>query len=129
MLEAVLRNEIPSNLSTFDKLTEGQDPYFFDKWDKENGTLILRYWFWDKNKIKKNRKRVFINEIESLLRNGISKNSITRDDFRVHCPRTNGDGPCGFAVTIRTLEHLRVVEIIEGTYRIKSVESIKRLLA
>jgi hypothetical protein len=129
MLETTLRKAIPSKLSSFSKLTEGHSPYFFDKWGEEKGNTILRYWFWNEDQTKKNKKRVFINEIESLLQNSLSASEITRPAYIAHCPRTNGDGSCGFAVIIRILEYFQVVKIINKTYRIKNIDAIKDLLA
>jgi len=115
MLEQSLKKAVSVELTSFEKLTEGHDPYYFSMWDEEDGTSILRYWFWNKAKTEKRRKRVFVSEIESLLRYAHKSQFITRDDFRTHCPRTNSDGGCGFAVIIRILEHFQVVEIALGS--------------
>jgi hypothetical protein len=129
MLEQTLKKAIPSQLSSFNKLTDGYDPYYFASWEKEEGISILRYWFWDKTKTRKNKKRVFINEIEELLKHSLPGNIITRDDFRKFCPRTLSDGPCGFAITIRILEYFQVVKVANGEYEVKSVEKIHELLS
>jgi hypothetical protein len=128
MLEQTLRKEIPNKLSSFRKLTEGHDPYYFASWEKENGASILRYWFWNKSRTKQNKKRVFINEIEKLLKYSIQEHRITRKDYKQYCPRTMRDGPCGFAVIIGILEHFQVVEIVEGEYIVKNVEKLMELL-
>ena len=129
MLEQALKKAIPNQLSSFNKLTAGHDPYYFTSWDKANGVSILRYWFWDKTKTKKNQKRVFINEVEQLLRNSLRVKRISRADFDKYCPRTLSDGPCGFAVTIRILEHFHLVEVVGGEYIIKSAEKIQEILS
>lgn len=61
MLEQTLKKVIPQQLSSFQKLKEGHDPIYFDSWDREAGAPILRYWFWDRTKTRKNKKRIFIN--------------------------------------------------------------------
>src|SRR6266498_239196 len=104
MLEETLRKIIPSQLKSFRKLTAGHDLYYFGSWDIDNDTSILRYWFWNRSKTKQNKKRVFINEIEELLKYSLLAKGISRQDFQMYCPRTLNDGPCGFAVTIRILE-------------------------
>jgi len=129
MLEQTLKKAIPHQLSSFRKLTDGHDPYYFASWDKEDGVSILRYWFWNKIKTRKNRRRIFINEIEELLKYSLRVQRITRKDYQQYCPRTMSDGPCGFAVIIRVLEHFQVVEVADGEYRVKSVEKIHELLS
>jgi hypothetical protein len=128
MLEQVLKNAIPNQLSLFGKLTEGHDPYHFAAWDKEGNIAILRYWFWNRTKTKQNRKRVFINELEGLLKNSLISRSISRKDFEKYCPRTLGDGSCGFAVIIGILQHFQVVDVVDGEYRVKNIERILQLL-
>ena len=128
MLEQALKKAIPSQVSSFSKLTDGHDPYRYSSWDKENGVSILRYWFWNRTKTKQNKKRVFINEVEELLKYSLLAKRISRKDFQKYCPRTLSDGTCGFAVTIGILEHFQVVEVIDGEYRVKNVEKIQELL-
>ena len=128
MLEQTLQKVIPSQLSNFRKLTEGYDPYCFASWDKEDSILILRYWFWNKTQTKKNKKRVFVNEVEELLKNSLRVKKITRCEFKKYCPRTQGDGPCGFAVTIRILEHFQIVGVVDGEYIVRSEKKIQELI-
>ena len=128
MLEQTLKKAIPHELNSFSKLTEGHDPYYFSSWAEENGMPILRYWFWNRTKTRKNGKRVFVNEIEDLLKHSHRTRCITRADYHRYCTRTKSDGDCGFAVIIRILEHFQVVEVVGGEYTIKSAESIRRLL-
>jgi hypothetical protein len=128
MLAQTLKKAIPNELSIFEKLTEGHDPYYFYVWDEEDNVSILRYWFWDKTNTRKNRKRVFVDETEALLSNVQRARNITRGDYERYCPRTYRDGGCGFAVIIRVLEHFQVVEVVGSEYRIQSLEKIRRLL-
>ena len=129
MLEPALKKVIPSELNSFNKLTKGRTPYYFTAWDEIEGVSILRYWFWNKTKTKKNKKRVFVSEIETLLKHMQSADKITRGDYRQSCPRTNGDGTCGFAVIIWILEYFQVVKIVDDEYHAKRGELIKQLLA
>jgi len=128
MIEQALKKAIPSQLNSFRKLTPGHDPYYFTSWTAEGNTSILRYWFWNKTKTKKNNKRVFINEVEELLNYLLGAKNITRSDFQKYCPRTLGDGPCGFAVTLRILEYFHIIEFADGEYIVKSTEKIHDLL-
>jgi hypothetical protein len=128
MVEQALKQVIPSQLSIFKKLTPGHDPYHFGSWDKEGGVPILRYWFWIKAKTKKERKRVFINEVGSLLKLALQADYISRSDFRNSCPLTIDDGECGYAVTMRIFEYFQIVEVLHGKCRIKNREKIKELL-
>jgi hypothetical protein len=111
MLEQVLKAVIPSQLQVFPKLTPDRDPYYFSSWDLEEttGEPILRYWFWSRDGVRKHRKRVFVREAEHLLKNAIGTGRITKCDFEKYCPRTNGDGGCGFAVIIAILKHFGAV--------------------
>jgi hypothetical protein len=129
MLEQSLKEAVPAELKSFAKLTMGHDPYFFDKWDEEAGASILRYWFWSKDKTERRKKRVFVGEIEELLKHLHAGQSFARDDFQKHCPRTNSDGPCGYAVIIRILEHFQEIQTISGDYRVKSAGKLRRLLS
>ena len=110
MLEQFLRTVIPDQLHEFSKLTAGKDPCYFSSWDRDEttGEPILRYWFWSGDRGRKHRKRVFIHEVESLLKNVVDTGEITRRDFTECCPRTNRDGGCGFAVIIAILEHFNI---------------------
>lgn len=97
----------PDELDRFQKLEGGVDPYYFKEWDSIDDN-ILRYWFWNKNRTKKNVKRIFIHELENLLRRPSQTGEITRSDFESYCPKTKRDGDCGFAVIVRILEFLRI---------------------
>lgn len=129
MVEQALKNAIPSQLSIFNKLTEGLDPYHFLSWDKEGDNSILRYWFWNRTKTEKNMKRIFIYELEEFLKFLLTSEEITRQDFQKFCPRTRGDGTCGFAVTFRILEYFQLAELINGKYRVINKEKIQGLLS
>lgn len=128
MLEQILKKVIPHELNSFCKLTKGDDPYHYTSWAEADGMPILRYWFWNRTKTKKYGKRVFVNEIEELLKHSHQKHRITRADYLRYCPRTKRGGDCGFAVIIRILEHFQAVEVVGREYTIKSAESIRRLL-
>jgi hypothetical protein len=131
MLEQVLRSVIPSRFDMFPKLTPGRDPYHFDSWDKERrtGRAVLRYWFWNRGRTKKNRKRVFVGEIETLLRRAYHTGTINRGDFNTCCPRTNSDGGCGFAVIIGILDFFRVVSRRgRGMYDVVDRDTLLKLM-
>ena len=121
MLERVLKRAIPDQLKAFPKLTSGRDPYRFSSWDLDEvtGEPILRYWFWSGDRACKYRKRVFIHEVESLLKNVAGTDEITRRDFKEYCPKTDRDGECGFAVVIAILEYFKIVDkSARGVYSI-----------
>jgi len=126
-LEKIVREVIPAKLGTFRKLRGGGDPYHFKEWEGEE---ILRYWFWNRERNKKISKRVFINEIAPLVKHCVSKGTIERSDFKLHCPKTHRDGSCGLAVIGRILDffsiakydqHLRKHIITESTIKISLV--------
>lgn len=71
---------------------------------------------------------MFIDEFGVFLMHLLDAKSVSRKDFDEFCPRTKGDGPCGFAVIIGILEHFKVVEVLDGEYRITSSENILQLL-
>ncbi len=129
MLNAELKAIIPSKYRTFEKLERG-DPYNFDSWRNDTyGNECLYYWFYSKNKSKKNQKRVVVMEIVNLLRNNIDSEKIKRLDFKKYCPTTLSAGPCGYAVTIRLLEYLGVARYLgrDGVQLINK-EKIKSLI-
>jgi hypothetical protein len=128
MIEQALKAAIPSQLKSFKKLTDGHDPYYFWRWDKVGSVLVLRYRFSNKAKTKQIEKRVFINELEDLLKHSLRATRISRGNFQKYCHKTQNDGSCGFAVTIRILEHFGVVEVADREYRVKSAEKIRELL-
>ncbi|MFW6116297.1 MAG: hypothetical protein ACOC6F_01090 [bacterium] len=132
MLEDVLKTLIPSEIRVFPKLTKNTEPYHFDRWDHDmdTGSAVLRYWFWSRDRSSKNRKRVFVAEAERLLRNTVKAGSITREDFKRHCPKTNRDGGCGFAVIIAVFESLGMVCHTEkrGVYAITNRELARVLV-
>lgn len=112
MLEQRLREIIPDTISKFPKLESG-DPYYFDRWDIDlNNEMCLYYWFWNKNRTKKNKKRVVISEIKELIRNCLTRGKITREDFKNYCPISESAGPCGFAVTGRMFESLGITRYL-----------------
>ena len=103
-----LQSIIPEMLSDFSKITKIGDPYFFEKWDMDirSNKPILRYWFWNKEKTYRNKKRLFINEFEAFLRIALESGYLLRSDYKKVCPKTNSDGTCGFAVIVAILEYL-----------------------
>ena len=117
-LERSLKQVIPSSLDQFAKLTAGRDPYYFKAWDKSGPDVVLRYWFWNRAKTKKNAKRVFVREIRTLLREAMDKGEFGRTEFRRCCPKTLADGACGYVIMARILEHLGVVQRTRGGFKI-----------
>ena len=121
MLERILKRTIPEQLNAFPKLTSGKEPYRFSSWDLDEATgePILRYWFWSRDQARKYRKRIFIYEVEGLLKNVAGTGEITRRDFKKYCPKTDRDGECGFAVVIAILEYFGIVDkSARGVYSI-----------
>ena len=109
-----LKNIIPNAYTEFDELKSNKK-YFFCKWgiDKYNEECLY-YWFYSKDKSKKNVKRVVICELEKLLKY-CKVNNITivnREMFANICNITYTNGPCGYCVSIRMLEYLNLAEYI-----------------
>ena len=110
MLKDELRAMIPSKYNKFDKL-ESEDPYHFDSWGMDKyGNECLYYWFYSKDKSKRNQKRVVISEIENLLRDNVNQEIINRSNFRDCCKTTFKAGECGYAVIARLLEYLGIAK-------------------
>lgn len=80
---------------------EDNNPYYFKCWgtDQLDGVTFY-YWFWSKDKTKKNEKRVILKEFEALINISIKTGCISRKNFNQLCPRTDQSGPCGFAVML-----------------------------
>ena len=97
-LERAVKQLVPSSLDRFAKLTRGHDPYYFKAWDKSGPATILRYWFWNRAKTKKNAKRVFVREIRTLLREALGNREFGRAEFKRCCPKTLADGECGYVM-------------------------------
>ena len=129
MFEQILKKEIPSKINAFAKLTAGHDPYHFASWDKDGNNTILRYWFWNKTKTKQNRKRVFIDEMEKLMRSLLVSRTLTRTDFKKYCPRTQGDGSCGYAVIIGIFKYFQILDVKDGEYTVKNTNYIEKLVS
>ncbi len=131
MFKLNLQSIVPVKLSDFPKITKIGEPYHFKRWDfdKKSNEPILSYWFWNKEKNYRNRKRVFINEFETLLRIAIESGYLLRSDFEKVCPKTNSDGTCGFAVIVAILEYLQVIENTKpGSYSLINKWEIRELL-
>ena len=66
--EKELQKAIPSELRRFPKLTEG-DPYRYLDWQdaEDEGGPVLRYWFWNREHTRQNKKRLFVREMAALL--------------------------------------------------------------
>ncbi len=108
MLVQRLREIIPNPNSTFPMLGSGGQ-YYFDQWRLDlNGEMCLYYCFWNRNRTKKNKKRVVISEVEDLIRNCRTHGHITRKDFEKYCHTSNSAGHCSFTVTVRMLEYLGI---------------------
>lgn len=131
MLEQKLKSLIPQKLNEFPKIKRIGDPYHFESWelDKKSNKLIMRFWFWNKAKNGTNKKRVFINEFESLLRFSLKSGGFEKSDFIRVCPKTNSDVVCGFAVMIGILEHQRIIDKMDRVrYSLINREKIKEWL-
>jgi len=130
MLEKNLKRLIPAEINEFPKLNKVEPPYYFLRWDIDevSNELILRYWFWNKKKNFKNKKRLFINELGTLIGVILKNGYLSRSDFNNLCPRTNKDGTCGFAVIVGILEHLDVIRKIEsGKYTLINELKIRNI--
>ena len=131
MLKKELQKIIPLELNEFSKLNNTDTPYYFECWDRDKrwNELILRYWFWNRAGNKKNYKRLFINELDALIKISLENGYLLRSDFNRICIRTYGDGPCGFTVIVAILEHLKVIQKMEpGKYSIINIRKIRDLL-
>jgi hypothetical protein len=97
-LYKALRNIVPDTYTTFKYLTRNNN-YHFSEWSATTENKIyLYYWFFAKDKIGKNTKRVVIQELESLLRHCIQKNIpiVDRTLFESIYPKTYRSGLCGY---------------------------------
>ena len=132
MLIKNMKAAIPSKLSSFRKLENRGDPYYFDHWGIDlNNEECMYYWFFSKDRYRKNKKRVIINEVEKLLESVIISNDlkISRADFEKLCPITLSVGPCGFAVITRILEFLEIGEYIKNQgFEIYDKDEVQRIL-
>jgi len=109
-LESKLKAIIPKPNSQFKKL-QGGDPCYFSSWSTDRqGTSCLYYWFWDKGKTSKNKKRIPIKEIIAAARECSETGVFDRDTFRRHCPLAASDGECAFTMVGRCLELLGIAE-------------------
>ncbi len=132
MLEEQLKKIIPGNLSEFPKLLRNENPYYFYKWDIDikSKTPILRYWFWDKKMVKKNKKRLFINEFKELIEDSLENGFLTRTAYNKICTRTHNDGSCGFAVIVAILDHIGGIQKKEpGIYGLNNIERYRNILS
>lgn len=131
MLEEKLQELIPKKLGIFPKINGGNDPYFFYKWDFDGKTnqSILRYWFWDKKRRFKNKKKAFVNEFATLIEFSLGKEGFDRSDFERICPNTNRDGDCGFAIFVALLEFLDLITRTgPGVYSVINIEKLRELI-
>ena len=131
MLEQKLKSLIPKELNEFPKIKRIGDPYHFESWkfDKKSKELIMKYWFSNKAKNGTYKKRVFINEFESLLKFFLENGDFDRSDFVKICPNTSRDGDCGFAVIVGILEQQRIINKMgHGRYSLINREKIKEWL-
>jgi hypothetical protein len=131
MLEEALKAVVPDEISAFSRLTADEDHYFFLRWDRDRGSgaPLLRYTYWSPDRTREYRKKLFIPEFERLLEGAIAAGQMERGDFKAYCPKTDADGPCGFAVVIGILEHLGIVRRTAwGVYSIVNSEKARRLL-
>ncbi len=131
MLQEKLKEIIPKKTKEFAKF-EKDEPYYYDGWREDRyGECCLYYWFWNKDKTKKNQKRIVISELVQLLKVVIENDVIyiTRDMFKKMCAKTESEGPCGFTVSVRLLETLGVSKY-EGRNQIRVIDRklLKRLI-
>jgi hypothetical protein len=131
MLEDALKAVVPDEMDAFPRLTAEEDHYFFLRWDrdKDTGVALLRYTYWSPDRTREYRKKIVIPEFERLLESAVAAGQMGRQDFKTCCPRTDADGPCGFAVIIAILEHLGIARRTAwGEYSIVNREKARRLL-
>jgi hypothetical protein len=129
-LEQNLRNLLIEQY-TFKKINNnGTSPYFFQSWgtDEFTGTTFY-YWFWNKSKNLKNKKRVILKEFETFIKSSIILGTVTRRNFNLQCHQTNQSGPCGFAVMLSIITDVAgTTKIGSGVYRIIDTKKLKQLL-
>lgn len=106
MIIKQIQKIVPSEVKRFKKLNGNEKMYSFTDWGVDK--FKFYYEFNSKDGRKKNVKRVFIKEIEKLLKRRKINDYITRSDFKKYCIKTNKDGGCGFCVIIRILEFLKI---------------------
>ena len=131
MLVEKLQEIIPKKLGIFPKIQGSGDPYFFHAWDLDGKThqTILRYWFWDKKRRYKNKKRVFVGEFEALIRYSLEKGAFDRSDFERTCPLTSRDGESGFAIFVGILGYFDAISRTEPeVYSVINKENLKDLI-
>ena len=73
----------------------------------------MLYWFWNKERTSKNHKRLFIAEMEELVENICKGGIINKTKFKSCCPRTNGDGGCGYAVILSVLSFCSCIQPLD----------------
>lgn len=124
-LEYELKRLIPDKYDELEKF-ENPDPYHFDSWAPDrSGESCMYYWFWNKSKTRRNKKRVVPSEVQNLLENCQDKKYIKRGDFKKYCPNSETAGPCGFVVTTRMLEYLGIVKYRGRTLGMEIVDTNK----
>lgn len=102
---------IPNPHFEFPKGGNDEDPYVFVKWAEDRaGNFCMYYKFPSRDGTKMNQKRVVVKELESLLRGRLDADALWSDRaiFEQTCPITNGAGSCGFIVSVRMFEYLRI---------------------
>ncbi len=94
---------------TFSKLLDEGAPYRFSRLGADtNGVVCVYYTFPSRDGKKLNEKRVPLSELVSAVEVTLKKGKFIREDFKKACPISASDGQCGFAVTGRILEFLRI---------------------
>ncbi len=106
MIIEQIQKIVPSKIKHFKKLNGGEKMYTFTNWSDDKFKFFFE--FNSKDGGKKNVKRVFIKEVEKLLKKRKINDFITRADFKKYCKKTNKDGGCGFCVIVRILEFLKI---------------------
>ena len=79
--------------------------------------------------VRKNKKRLFINEFYNLIDCSLENELLTRTAYNRICTRSRNDGSCGFAIIIAILDYIGGIEKKEpGIYTLKNRDSIRNLI-
>ncbi|MEI8138119.1 MAG: hypothetical protein WCH21_12415, partial [Bacteroidota bacterium] len=87
MLIEEIKRIYPEEIPYFRKLRDENEMYHFTRWGDDRGTYFY-YGTKINEKDYKNIKRVFLDEIEILLKKKINQEIITRPDFNSICKKT-----------------------------------------
>jgi len=121
VLKEGLKRIIPERIDRISK-TELGEPYVFDGWRFDcSGEECLFYRYNCDCGIKVEHRRVVISELEELLEDCCDKLTINQDDFQRICPKTFASGPCGYEVSMKLLEILKLghMNTEEGYFEVR----------